>query len=326
MISAFLPFMKKKTNSTQKKRFPLSVLVLLLLFANIIFLCVTVFLFLLTHFTFYPPVGTVEPSSVRFSYFVTRPDLQAYSKALVVYDTVQKVPLLSKNQNLRFSPASTAKIMTALIALEYYDLKTILTVSSLPEHPDSSKMGLFLGEKMTVENLLFGLLLPSGSDSADTLAFNFPGGEKSFVRRMNEKAKSLGLSNTYFVDPSGYGDDNYTTAYDLARLGAYALADPTLADIVKTQEITVYNANNTISHLLKNLNELLTIPGVTGMKTGFTNEAQGVLVTTFTRNGKSYVIAVLGSKDRFQDTRLLIEAIINDLRQENGISAKGALR
>ncbi|MFI5265435.1 MAG: D-alanyl-D-alanine carboxypeptidase family protein [Candidatus Levyibacteriota bacterium] len=306
--------MKKKNSPKQKKKVPLVSIAIIFLFVDVAFLCITVSLFFLTYLTFPKPVEDVSPFPVHFSYFAKTPDIQAFSKALAVYDVQGKVLLLSKNQNLRFSPASTAKIMTALVVLDHYSLNTILTVDSLPENPDSSKMGLFLGEKMTVLNLLYGMLLPSGSDAADVLALHYPGGEEAFISQMNEKAKFLGLLNTHFVDPSGYSDDNYTTAYDLSRLGAYAIADPTFADIVKTKEITVYNADNTVPYDLKNLNELLAIPGVTGIKTGFTNEAQGVLVTTFLHNKKSYVLVVLGSKDRFQDTRTLIEGIINDLR------------
>lgn len=309
--------MKKKSSPKKEKTSFLKHIVIAVLFADLFFLCIAVFLFFLTYFTFSKSIEDIKPSPVHFSYFAKAPNIQAFSKALVVYDAGNKVFLLSKNPNLRFSPASTVKIMTALVALEYYDPKTVLTVDSLPENSDSSKMGLFLNEKITVLNLLYGMLLPSGSDAADVLASKFPGGKKGFVMRMNEKAKSLGLFNTYFVDPSGYEDDNYSTAYDLSRLGAYALTNPILAEIVKTKKITVYNTDNTIPHVLQNLNELLVIPGVTGIKTGFTNEAQGVLVTTFLHGEKKYVLVVLGSKDRFQDTKALIEGIINDLRLDS---------
>ncbi len=161
------------------------------------------------------------------------------------------------------------------------------------------------------------MLLPSGGDAADVLSQNYPGGRDAFVLKMNEKAKQLGLKNTLFVDPSGYGDDNYTNAYDLARLGAYALSSPTLANIVKNQRLTVYSADHMISHRLENLNELLQLPGVTGIKTGFTNEAEGVLVTSFLSGKKEYIIVVLRSKDRFQDTKALIEGITKDLASES---------
>ncbi len=161
------------------------------------------------------------------------------------------------------------------------------------------------------------MLLPSGSDAADVLSQNYPGGKDTFVLKMNEKAKQLGLKNTLFVDPSGYADDNYTNAYDLARLGAHALLSPIIANIVDTQSFTVYSADHRISHRLENLNELLQLTGVTGIKTGFTNEAEGVLVTSFISGKKEYIIVVLRSKDRFQDTKALIEGITKDLLDES---------
>lgn len=215
-----------------------------------------------------------------------------------------------------FSPASTAKIISALVALDHYSLDDVLTYPAVLIGPDNSKMGLFVGEKMSVRNLIYGMMLPSGNDAAQLLAHDYPGGLNGFVSAMNKKAQSLGLANTFFVDPAGFKDDNYSTAHDMAKLGAAALSDPFLSQVVKTQKTTVYDTSHTIPHVLVNLNELLDIPGVNGIKTGFTNEAEGVLVTSFLHNKKQYVIVVLRSKDRFGDTRELINGIINDLKNE----------
>lgn len=257
-----------------------------------------------------------KESSVGFSYFAKRPDLLSSAKALIVYDLNSKVILLSKNKNLRFSPASTAKVMSALVVLEKFNPAEVFTVNSLKNNPDSSRMGLFLGEKISVLNLIYGILLPSGGDAAAVIAQNYPGGEEAFANRMNEKAQELGMSNTNFTDPAGYDDSNYSTASDLIKLGVAALKNPLISEIIKTQEIIVFNESGTISHRLKNLNELLGITGVNGVKTGFSNEAEGVLITSFKNNGDQYIIVVLGSKDRFYDTKLLIQGIIEDLKKE----------
>src|SRR3989304_12160 len=135
-----------------------------------------------------------------------------------------------------------------------------------------------------------GLLLPSGNDAAYIIASVYEGGESGFVARMNEKAKELNLVNTRFIDPSGYSDDNYTTAYDLARLASYALKNPRLATIVSTKNKTVTDVTGEIIHELSNLNELLGVAGVNGVKTGFTEEALGVLVSSVERDGRSYII------------------------------------
>lgn len=275
-----------------------------------------VFLIILIQFVSLKNVSGEKQDSINFSYFVNRPDQLSSSKALIVYDTSSHVAVLTKNENLRFAPASTAKIMTAIIAMESYRPDTVLTADYATITREGSKMGLFLNEKMTVSDLVYGMLLPSGNDAAYLLASNYPGGMKAFVKRMNEKAKELDLLNTHFVDPSGYEDENYSTAYDLARLGAKLLDYPALARVVSTKKIIIYNTDKTIPHQIQNLNELLEIPGVNGVKTGFTNEAEGVLVSSFAHMGKEYVMVVLRSKDRFQDTKELINGIINDLKNE----------
>lgn len=269
-----------------------------------------------TRFNKIEPIKAHSNSNIEFSYFVKRPDILASAKALIVYDAQENVSLLSKNENVRFAPASTAKIMASLVALDHYSLDDVLEYSSILAGSDSSKMGLFLGERMSVRNLIYGMMLPSGNDAAQLLASNYPGSVSGFVLEMNKKAQEIGLTNTYFVDPAGYKDENYSTAYDLARLGSVALQDPFLSEVVKTQSITVYDEEGKISHKLDNLNELLDISGVNGVKTGFTNEAEGVLVTSFYYNGKQYVVVVLRSQDRFKDTRELLSGIINDLKKE----------
>jgi D-alanyl-D-alanine carboxypeptidase len=117
------------------------------------------------------------------------------SRAYIIYDPESRTTLLGKNEKLRFAPASAAKIMTAIIALEYYDLNQVLTARNVYE-VDGSKMKLVEGEQIAVKNLLYGLMLPSGNDAAHVIAQSFPGGKEAFVEKMNEKAKELGLSNT----------------------------------------------------------------------------------------------------------------------------------
>jgi D-alanyl-D-alanine carboxypeptidase len=259
--------------------------------------------------------------NTSFSYFLNQPQLLLSSKALEVYDVNSQVSLLSKNNNLRFSPASTVKIMSSIVALSVFTPDQILTVEKLETRPDISKMGLYVGEKISVLGLLYGMMLPSGGDAADVLADNYPGGREAFVAAMNKKAHEIGMVNTHFVDPSGYSDENYSTASDLSKLGAYALRDRVIREIVKTKEISLNAPDGSVSHKLKNLNELLDISGVVGVKTGFTNEAEGVLVTSYVKNNKTFIIVILGSKDRFADTRLLIEAIIKDLKSESYVES-----
>lgn len=315
--SYFSKLKKLKKHVFKKRKFPHFYLIFGLCVSNVFLLVLFITLFTLIQFVSIRDIPLQKSGHTTFSYFLKRPDLLTSSKALAVYDVNSNIFLLSKNENLRFSPASTAKIMSLLVALEYYPSDRVFTADYPAVTREGSKMGLFLGEKIAFLDLLYGVMLPSGNDAVYLLAENYPGGEKAFVSKMNEKAVELGLDNTYFVDPAGYDDENYTSAYDLSRLGAYALTNATFAQVVKTQKITIYNVEKTIPHKLQNLNELLAIPGVTGIKTGFTNEAEGVLTTSFSYNNHSYVIVVLRSQDRFQDTLELIKGITQDLKDQN---------
>lgn len=250
-------------------------------------------------------------------------DIHVNSKAFVIYDPTTRVVIAGKNEHLRFAPASAAKVMTALLVLEEYDLKQALIAQGL-EAVEGSTMKLQEQESITVENLLYGLMLPSANDAAHVLANNYPpageagsGGTPAFVAAMNKKADALKLENTKFFDPSGYSNSNYTTAFDLARLGAYAARHAKLREIVSTKEKIVSDTTGKITHELSNLNELLGLAGVNGIKTGFTEEAQGVLISSLESDNKAYIIVVLNSPDRFGDTK---DIIINAIRNINLIS------
>ena len=228
--------------------------------------------------------------------------INASAAAYVVYDPSTRTVVAGKNQSLRFSPASTAKVMTAILSVEHYKLDDYLTVPQDIYIVQGSKMNLSPGEEVTVENLLYGMMLPSGNDAAYTLAYYYPGGVNGFVRAMNRKAQELQLENTHFIDPAGYEDGNFTTAEELARLGGYALQKTELAKIVRTRSISVFNRAGTHQFILNNLNTLLQYEDVVGIKTGFTNEAGGVLLTALNKNSKLFIVAVLKSQDRFSDT------------------------
>lgn len=236
--------------------------------------------------------------------------INASAAAYVVYDTSSRSVVAGKNQSLRFSPASTAKVMTAIIVLEHYKLSDYLTVPQNVYTVQGSKMNLVPGEQVSVENLLYGMLLPSGNDAAYTFAYHYPGGVVGFVNAMNDKAKQFVLPNTHFIDPAGYEDGNYTTASELARLGAIAMGNPEFAKIVKTKSIQVTNKAATHTFFLTNLNELLIYDNVLGIKTGFTNEAGGVLLTAVKKGDTIFVVSVLKSGDRFLDTRDLMNFIM----------------
>ena len=238
------------------------------------------------------------------------PDITA--KAVVIMDKDSKVILFSKNPNLLFSMASTTKIMTSIVALDYYKMDNVLTIKT--ENVEGVNVGFKIGEKLLFKDILYAMLLPSGNDAALALAQNYPGGENAFIKKMNEKAKSLRLIHTNFADSIGLEDSrDYTTPLDLARLASAALENETFAKIVatKTWEITDISGEN--KYLLKNLNILLGVQGVNGVKTGYTTEAGQVLVTSKKEGERTLIIVVMDSQDRFFDTSRLLDQISGNI-------------
>jgi len=238
------------------------------------------------------------------------PSLSA--SGVVIEDVVSGVFLYKKNEEAIFSPASITKIMTALVALDYYSQDAILEVSQ--PHLNGRIMGLLGGEKITFENLLYGLLIHSANDAAYVLAENYPGGLPSFVEAMNRKAKEINLEKTNFTNPVGFEDkDHYTTPKDLARLANFALKDRRIEKIVGIKAITISDVTYTHFHNLQNVNELLgQIPGVAGVKTGWTENAGECLVSLVERGGRKIIIVILRSQDRFGETEKLINWVFGN--------------
>ena len=228
------------------------------------------------------------------------------ARSAVVIDVNSKTILYAKNPDLKLLPASTAKIMTALVALDTYPLDKVITIDSV--HQTGQVMKLQSGERITVENLLYGLLVESANDAATVLAQNFPGGEDAFIEAMNQKVKDLGLVSTQFTNASGL--DAYTqvtTAHDLALIAVAAMDNPAFKKIVGTLGITVADVDNTISHDLETINELLgEVPGLAGVKTGWTELAGECFVAYVKRGTHELISVVLGSQDRFGETTALI--------------------
>ena len=238
------------------------------------------------------------------------PDLSA--AAILVKDLASGVVIYAKDEKTRFPSASTTKIIASLVALDNYKLDDVITVKKVIN--EGKTMGLVQGEKLTFESLLYGSLVHSANDATYVLADNFPGGTDKFVEKMNEKVKNLGLTETNFTNPVGFDDPNhYTTASDLAKQAEVALSNKTIAKIVGTKAITVSDVNFTYFHDLKNVNELLgRVAGVSGVKTGFTQNAGEVLVSEVKKNGQTVLFVILKSADRFGETTKLIDWVFNN--------------
>lgn len=236
------------------------------------------------------------------------PEISA--KSAIVYDLTINKTIYSKNPKERLPMASLTKIMTAIIALENKkaDDKYVVTKSTLV---GENAMGLSEGETLNLRELLYGLILLSGNDSAEVIAVNFPDGRTGFIKAMNDKAKTLGLSDTNFTNPTGLEGDGlqYTTSYDLLVITKYALSKfPTFNDVVSTFDYNIYQTENHKAYFLENETNLLTsYPGVKGIKTGYTPEAGLCLVTFLDYKGHKIIGVLLGSDNRREDMKELLD-------------------
>ena len=237
-------------------------------------------------------------------------ELKLNSKIGLIFDRNSKTILYDKNGLKQVPMASTTKIMTAIVVLENANLDDIVTISKKAAGTGGSRLGLKTNDKITVHDLLYGLMLKSGNDAAVALAEHVGGGIDGFAELMNKKASEMGLVNSHFVTPHGLDQEkHYTTAYELACMADYALNIPKFREIVgsKKYNITI----NARSSLIGNTNELLgNLYGVYGVKTGFTNGAGRCLVTACKRDDIDIITVVLSAntkKERTLDSVKLIE-------------------
>lgn len=232
------------------------------------------------------------------------------SRVAVIFDRASGDIIYGKEQNKKYKMASTTKIMSAIVVLENSNLMEVVNISKKSANTGGSRLGLKFEDKITVNDLLYGLMLSSGNDAAVALAEHVGGSIQDFAEMMNKKAEEIGLTSTHFVTPHGLDqDEHYTTAYELAKTADYALKNKKFREIVGTKEYTV--TINGKPKKISNTNELLgNLNGVYGIKTGFTNGANRCLVTGIKRGNLDIICVVLGAdtkKYRTQDSVKLIE-------------------
>lgn len=235
---------------------------------------------------------------------------QFTAQSVLLYDLATEKTLYTKNESQRLPMASLTKIMTAIVALENKKANDRYLVPKEAMVGENS-MGLTEGELLNLQELLYGLLLPSGNDAAETIAANYPGGRRAFIQAMNDKAKALGLRDTNFTNPSGLQGDGvqYTTAKDLLVMTRYALDTfPSFRTIVQTYEHEIaFSSTHKAFYLYNETNLITTYPGVKGVKTGYTPEAGLCLVTYLDYDGHEIIGVLLGSQNRRQEMKELLD-------------------
>ena len=244
---------------------------------------------------------------------IDNPELNA--RIALIYDRASGRIIYEKNGNKQTPMASTTKILTSIVILENADLKETVTIGSKAAGTGGSRLGLKKNDKITVNDLLYGLMLRSGNDAAVALAIHVGGSIEGFADMMNKKAEELGLTNSHFVVPHGLDNEgHYTTAYELAKMADYALNIPKFKEIVSSKSATIYI--NGYPKAINNTNNLLgSVSGVYGVKTGFTNGAGRCLVSSCKRGELDIITVVIGANtnnQRTADTKELIEYAFNN--------------
>lgn len=233
------------------------------------------------------------------------------AKGIIGVDLESQALLFQSGAYSRLPIASLTKLMTAYIVLTQNRPDDIVTVSAHAAGTGGSRMGLWSGEQIKLNNLLYGMLLNSGNDAAVALAEFNAGSESAFVEKMNQYAKDLGMDTTLYHDATGLNPQNMSSARDLALLSAYLAKNDRIRQIAVQNEARVQNENGSF-HQLKNTNELLGKFGVKGLKTGKTPEAGECLITLAENpSGHEIITVMLGSEHRFPETQSVLEWIYN---------------
>lgn len=237
----------------------------------------------------------------------SRPAIQG--KSALVADLNSDTILYQKNSLKAFPIASLTKLMTALIIIQEHQLDEIVQIDTKSTQVGGSVIGLQSNQKITIEDLLKGLLIQSGNDAAIALAINNSSTVEAFVQKMNKAALDLNLQNTSFANPMGFDDsENFSTAQDLYTLAKKIYDYPEIQKIVNTKSETIYSTDKKISHNLNSTNLILNnYLNIGGLKTGTTSQAGGCFIG-ITKNTKNPKIAIiLGSNDRFLDTKVMLD-------------------
>ena len=253
---------------------------------------------------------TTEQTSVNRKVSQTSSTFTTSAKSAIVMEQSSRRILFEKNSDAHLPMASTTKIVTALTVLNHAKLDDVVEVNSKAVGVEGSSIYLRAGEHLTVRELLYGLMLRSGNDSAVALALHVAGSIEAFAELMNDTASKVGCADSNFVNPHGLHDDNhYTSAHDLGVLTCVAMENSDFREIVSTKTVRISNEGMEYDRVLTNKNKLLSnYNSADGVKTGYTKKAGRCFVGSATRNGMQVVVVVLNCGPMFEETADMLDA------------------
>ncbi|WP_134683246.1 D-alanyl-D-alanine carboxypeptidase family protein [Brevibacillus migulae] len=232
------------------------------------------------------------------------------AEAAALIDVASGRILYQKNGDKKMRIASLTKTMTAIVAIEEGNLKDVIQIPDEAVGVEGSSIYLRKGERLTLEELLYGLMLRSGNDAATAIAIHIGGSVQGFAYKMNEKAALIGMTHTNFMNPHGLDDSNmhYSTANDMVKLSAYALKNPTFRQIVSTKVKSISWEGESWDRRLQNKNKLLHLyEGADGVKTGYTKLAKRCLASSATRDGRQLAAITLNAPDDWNDSMKMMD-------------------
>jgi D-alanyl-D-alanine carboxypeptidase (penicillin-binding protein 5/6) len=245
-------------------------------------------------------------------------ELNLTARSALALDLQTMTVLYASKERQSLAPASTVKMMTALVAMELYPLDQPI-VANLQEPVLGTKLPLLNGQSFRAADLISAMMIASSNDAAYVLAKESPLGLEAFINRMNERASELGLRQTYFVNSAGLdGDSQLSSAFDLSLIARELLLSPFLKDLVAKSSMQITDTTGMVQHQLYNTNQLMGyVQGVKGVKTGTTERAGEVLVTLIERDGHQILLTLMGSQDRYADTMKLLNWVLNNYEWQN---------
>ncbi len=266
------------------------------------------------------PTATPIPAPVKKT---SAADPLVSAAGAAVVDERSGAVIYEKNSRAQRAPASITKIVTALVAIERAKPGDMVNAQyDSAELIDSTLMGLYPRDRISLEDLLYGLMLPSGNDAALAIANHIAGSEAAFTDLMNSKMKELGLTDSHFVNAHGLdARGHYTSAYDMAMVSRYAMQSPLFRQLAaaKSHPVTLWRSGEKMSYDIYNLNKLLAqYTGADGIKIGYTENAGRTIVGSATRNGHRIYAAVLGSDDLWTDTPRLLDYVFQNFSWLDG--------